>query len=115
MSIEFIPKPRFKVGDNVTYKDKKTLLKGAYYFSGVNLAGFVGEIICIDSYLENVNCYSIQVTYGIGISCYKMIESEFEEYDIIKKRDAFTTMLLNRKKFKKNNNGKSKWYSKTQV
>ena len=79
---------RFKVGDKVTYKNKKDCTrsdvngtKGGYYLGGVDCGGFVGEIISYGGYYESMGCWMIVVTNNEGYSKkYNMLESEFLEY-----------------------------------
>ena len=107
--------PKFNVGDKITYIDRNKLPKKEYYFGGENLGAFIGIITGIREYIDEAKCFKIRVTIPEDHYSYEMLESEFEEYKSFKKHNAFTTMLLNRRKFKLNNNGKSKWESRTSI
>jgi len=77
---------RFKIGDNVTYKNKKDCIsdggtKGFYYIGGVDQGGFVGEIRKYYSYNKKMDCWKILVTIKDKGYTYTMLESEFLEYD----------------------------------
>jgi len=76
---------RFKVGDNITYKDIKGCVhkygvKGYYYNGGKEQGGFIGEITDYGSYIEDMDCWDIIVTIKDG-GRYNMLECEFLEYD----------------------------------
>jgi len=73
------PQPKFYVGKPVTYK-KFIDCGGNYYYSGEDKGGFVGTITSYDHFVEEKNCYRINVTTPMGHT-YMMLESEFEEYD----------------------------------
>lgn len=81
--------PRFKIGDKVTYKKFKECRKSngvdyGYYFGGIDHGGFVGEIINNEGYYnEEKNCYQISVSTKISSATFVMLESEFEEYDVV--------------------------------
>ncbi len=76
---------RFKVGDKVTYKNRKDCVnrdgtKGGYYHGGDDQGGFVGEILDYWGYAEDMGCYKISVTTIYG-NWFGMLECEFIEYD----------------------------------
>jgi len=79
---------KFKVGDKVTYKSindckGQFYIKGdhgKYYWGGVEQNGFVGTVKGCDSYIEDKDCYRLEVTCREGGS-YSMLECEFVEYD----------------------------------
>lgn len=82
-------KKRFKVGDKVTYKDGNHCTNGAYYYGayyygGSNQCGYVAMIIKYLQYNEEKQCWKIEVTVKHGNHTYKMLECEFEEYDMVK-------------------------------
>jgi hypothetical protein len=73
------PEPKFYVGKPVTYKNFRDC-GGSYYYSGEDKGGFVGTVTSYDHFVEEKNCYRINVTTPMGHT-YMMLESEFEEYD----------------------------------
>lgn len=77
------PKPRFKVGDIVTFKDRKDCEHedgqiGKYWFGGENYDGKKVPITTIGEYMPAKNCYVIEVGQTLN---YLMLECEFQEYD----------------------------------
>jgi len=76
--------PKFKVGDIVTYKYKKSLSDGIYHWGGPCLGGFGGKITMIIDFIPDKDCYGILVTCDERENTFTMLESEFEEYDIPK-------------------------------
>lgn len=80
---------RFQVGDKVTYKDTNELPDEKYYYSGNNQKGFVGTIITYLEFKEELNCYKIEVTQEYKNFNYSMLESEFEEYDVVQENHKF--------------------------
>lgn len=75
------PKPKFKVGDYVTYKDIKDLPNNKYQFGGRNQAGYCKQIVSYGMYLEHHQCFKITVKANSPLD-YVMLEYEFKEYDI---------------------------------
>ena len=73
-------KPKFKVGDKVTYKSVKELPGGNYCYNGEDHGGFIGVIREYSQYIDSVDCYKIYVSTN-GHDTYAMLESEFVEYD----------------------------------
>ena len=100
-------KPKFKIGDKITYKDLLSLPNKQYYYGGSNHFMNIGTIRNYGRYIQEKGCYVIGVTCNSWM--FTMLESEFLEYDEIKIYNPFTTMLLKRKQFKKDNNGKSRY------
>ena len=100
-------KPKFKIGDKITYKDLLLLPNKKYKFGGGNQFMNTGTIVNYGDYIKEEGCYTILVTAKLWM--FNMLESEFLEYDEIKIYNPFTTMLLKRKQFKKDNNGKSRY------
>jgi hypothetical protein len=81
---------RFQVGDKVTYKDMHELPNEKYFYSGRNQKGYVGTITSYESFIEERNCYRIQVSTSItNFLCFSMLESEFEEYDVVQEEHKF--------------------------
>ena len=76
---------RFQVGDKVTYKDKNKLPNEEYCYGGENQKGYVGTITSYELFIEEHNCYRIEVSTNITDEYYSMLESEFEEYDVVQK------------------------------
>ena len=81
-------KQRFKVRDNVTYKARVNCTNqsgdiDSYYYSGTDHDGFVGEIVGYNSFNEEMDCWTLNVSTKHDHS-YVMLESEFKEYDSIK-------------------------------
>lgn len=73
-------KPRFKVDDLVTYKDKTTLPGKEYYHMGKNQKGYIGKVRRIIGFNVSNQCYEITVSTRDDTN-YTMLESEFEEYE----------------------------------
>lgn len=71
---------RFKVGDKVTYKNRKNLPGGVYLYGGSCQGGFVGEVKEIIKYDERWKAYKLLVTIA-GRGTFHMSETEFLEYD----------------------------------
>ena len=71
-------KPRFKVGDLLTYKDEDTLMLN-YHHGGDNQSGFIGTVKKIKEYDTYKNCFALMVTAKEDYE-YKMLENEFEEW-----------------------------------
>jgi hypothetical protein len=78
-------KQRFQVGDKVTYKDIHELPNEKYFYGGTNQKGYVGTITSYEWFIEERNCYRIQVSTSITNGYFSMLESEFEEYDVVQK------------------------------
>ena len=114
-SIKSKPEPRFKVGDKVTYVDTRLLQNKGYHFGGGNMFGDTGRVLEINRFFNEFNCYEICVSISNSEFGYTMLETEFQEYNMIKKYNAFNTMLINRRTFKDKNNGKTKWQSKASI
>lgn len=76
------PQPRWKVGDEVTYKSLNECGR-AYYFGGLDQGGNVGTIQKYREYIPSKRCFEISVTLPSGGS-YAMLESEFREWDDVK-------------------------------
>lgn len=74
---------RFQLGDKVTYKDKNKLPNEKYFYGGTNQKGYVGTITSYEWFIEERNCYRIQVGTSITNGYFSMLESEFEEYDVV--------------------------------
>ena len=72
---------RFNIGDEVTYLPQAMGKSGkyGYRFGGLNLGGRTGFITKYYDFEKDHQCWSMQVTAGIG-ETYKMLESEFKEY-----------------------------------
>ena len=102
-----IPAPKFIVGQQLTYKDINSLPNNGYFFSGASLGGSTGIVASIGYYLSVCKCYDILVSTKNG-GYYKMIESEFLEYDKCKELNPFIIMLLKRREYKLKY-GKTKW------
>ena len=83
----------FKVGDKITYKSINDCThynggKNSYYYGGMNKEGHVGKILRYDEYIEQKQCWRIEVSNSEG--SYSMLESEFENYNIqLKPQDLF--------------------------
>jgi len=77
---------RFKVGDKITYKSTADCVGfdgdiKRYYWGGTDIFGFVGTVKKINRFVEEKDCYEIEVsTNGLNGSRY-MLESEFLEYE----------------------------------
>ena len=78
-------KPVFKVGDKVTYKSRNELPNGEYVYSGNDQGGYVGTVLAVFGYNEDLGCYKINVSVPDGT--YDMLESEFVEYNKLKDLD----------------------------
>lgn len=79
------PEPKFKVGDIVTFKDRKDCEYkdgqiGKYWFSGENYGGKKVPVIKVLDFVPVKNCYKIEVASGHTLN-YIMLECEFQEYD----------------------------------
>ena len=80
--------PRFKVGDEITYKARKDLPDQRYQFGGEDHGGFLGRIQSYIEYVPEKDCYKIDVEARAS-SSYSMLESEFLEYDeVVKCKDS---------------------------
>lgn len=74
----------FKVSDKITFKDmeecfNKSGNKGSYYYGGLTPWDKKGVVTNVNRYEVGRGCFTIWVSYAGGE--YKMLESEFEEYD----------------------------------
>jgi hypothetical protein len=76
-------KPKFKVGDVVTYRFTKDLPNDKYYNGGECHGDNQGIIKHYLDYDESKKCWKIQVTSTNWL--YTMLESEFIEFGPLKK------------------------------
>lgn len=96
---------RFKIGDKVTYKckdDCRSQYNDAdheYYWGGCDQYGYVGTVQRCDNYIEDKNCYRLEVTCREDGS-YAMLECEFEEYD--KKPELLHNFIINEEVYYEN-------------
>ena len=100
------PRPQFKIGSRVTYKNALNLPNGSYFYGGSNQDGFVGEVLAIGHYNVNIKCYVIVVTTS-NYGTLNMIERDFIEFKN-PISNPFTIMLLKRREYKLKY-GKTKW------
>lgn len=73
--------PRFKVGDKITYKLPKDCPGDRYKFGGTYPEESSQKIRSYMEYIEDRNCWKIDVDHGHGN--YYMMEDEFLEYDLV--------------------------------
>lgn len=71
---------RFKIGDNVTFKNRDAMPGGKYAFGGCQCGGQIGSIKEYENYSNYHKCFEMLVTNPDGCT-YRMLESEFVEYD----------------------------------
>jgi len=74
---------KFKEGDMVTYRNKDDCKGGEYNYKGECQGGYIGTIREYSFYVEEEDCWKMEVTSNEGY-CYSMLESEFLEYDVKK-------------------------------
>lgn len=79
--------PIFKIGDQITYKNKEDCPNKAYLWGGTDQGGFIGKVTGVNEYNKERQCYVIYVTTSERTN-YIMLEDEFLEYDEIKKRQS---------------------------
>jgi hypothetical protein len=72
---------RFKIGDKVTYKNKNDCPNNTYCYGGENQEGYVGTITHYIEFIEEHDCYKIEVTQSSDEFTFTMLESEFIEYE----------------------------------
>ena len=91
-------KPKFKIGDKITYKYLEDLENKDYYYKGVCCGGQVGEVVDVLGFNNLQKCYDLQVTNNHGT--YRMCECEFLEYNkfIKPKNGYFFDMVVKRRK-----------------
>lgn len=76
---KYIPAPKYKVGDILTYLNKDTLPGNNYTLGGKNQAGYKGTLKKYNYYRTDKKRYEIRVTSNTGT--YNMLECEFEEWN----------------------------------
>lgn len=92
------PKPRWKVGDFVTYKHHKDLPDQKYRFGGVDQEGLVRKITHYGEFIKEHNCYKIEVESNYSFS-FEMLESEFQEWDSPKIKPEESTSFKKDERF----------------
>ena len=81
------PEPKFKVGDIVTFKDRKDCKSEdgkikMYWFGGENYGGKKVPVTKVLDFVPVKNCYKIEVNIN-HTNIYWMLECEFQEYDSV--------------------------------